>query len=136
MNLTTWLLALIVSALASLAGGYWYGRLDGAAASQAAQDHQTVAELSDIVTSHKALIEQSNKASQAMRQAATRREAADRKSTQELRDALAITAPARAECVFDAGVMRQLSAARDRAAAAAAGGIRGALPESAASAWP
>jgi len=123
----------LLLALAAAAGaGYWRGHAAGQAAQQARQDHQAVAELTGIIESHTQLVEQSQAASRAMRQATARREAADQKTTEELRHALAATADSRTGCVFDDGVLRQLQAARDRAAAAAAGGVRGALPQPAA----
>jgi hypothetical protein len=136
MNAPTWLLIIVLTALFGTGGGYWYGRADGVAAQQARQDHQAVTDLTGIIDSHKTLIDQANSASVAMRQATARREATDRKTTEEFRHALAATADSRAGCVFDDGVVRQLAAARDRAAAAAAGGIRDPLPEPAGGAGP
>jgi len=134
MNLATWILAVLISALASLGGGYWYGKADGRAEERARQDSKTVKDLGEIISSQTKLIQDANAASSAMRQATARREAADRKTTEEFNHALAATADSRAGCVFDAGVLRQLAAARDRAAQAAAGGIRGTLPAPGASA--
>jgi hypothetical protein len=134
MNIAAWLLAALVSALLSAGGGYWFGRSDGMATQQAKQDHKAVADLNGIIESHTGLIGQANAASLAMRQATARREAVDRKSTKELRDALVSTADSRAGCVFGADVLRQLQAARDRAAESAASGIRSALPAAASSA--
>ncbi|MDR2155917.1 MAG: hypothetical protein LBE78_12995 [Burkholderiaceae bacterium] len=134
MNAAGWLLGMVVAALVSAAGGYAVGQADGLAKQQARQDAQAVADLSGIIGSHTALIEQANAASTAMRQTMSLREAADRKTSQEIRHALASTAASRVGCSFPADVMRQLQAARERAAEAAAGGIRRALPHPAASA--
>lgn len=51
------------------------------------------------------------------------RQLANEQTTEELKDALAKTTDARADCLFPVGVMRQLAAARARAAEAAAGGV-------------
>lgn len=51
------------------------------------------------------------------------------RTTQELRHALTATAADRAACRFTADIMRQLNAARTRAASAATGGIRGAVSD-------
>jgi len=128
------LLAVVVASLAGAVGGYWRGNLDGKASQQAKQDRQTVQDLTGIIGSHTTLIQQANDASTVMRQATARRQAADRKSTEEFRHALAATADSRADCAFPADILRQLQAARDRAADAAAGGIRGQVPKSSAGA--
>jgi len=128
VNIAAWVLAVLIAALASLGGGYWRGHVDGMAASQAVQDHKAVGDLAGILDSHTTLIASSNEASRAMRQATALRQAADRKTTEEFRHALSATADSRAGCVFPADVMRQLQAAHERAATAAALGVRGALP--------
>lgn len=91
--------------------------------------HQAdLANLQAVIASTRGLTEAAHAASQQLGQTISARQQADAKTTREIRDALAITAGSRAGCVFDAGVMQQLAAARDRAAAAAAGGLRGAMP--------
>ena len=130
---TSALIALIVGVAAS-AGGYAYGMRQGAVAESARRDGKAVADLTKLITSHQSLIDQANAASRRMRGALARRAAADTQTTQEFKDALAATADSRAGCVFPADVMRQLAAARERAAQAAAGGIQGALPSAPASA--
>lgn len=84
--------------------------------------------LTAVLDSTKALTVAANEASQRLGQSISARKQADAKTTKEIRDALAQTAPQRAGCVFDAGVMQQLETARARAAEAAAGGIRRAVP--------
>ena len=64
----------------------------------------------------------------AMRAAVAQLEKANTQTTTEIADALTTTAPERADCVFPPDVVRGLQGARDRAAEAAASGIRGALP--------
>lgn len=132
-NLTIALSALVL-ALSTGTGGYFYGHHQGAIAESAERDKKTVTDLTDLIDSHKGLIAQANAASVSMRGALTRRATADTQTTQEFKDALAATAASRAGCVFSDGVMRQLAAANSRAAQAAAGGIQGALPGSAADA--
>lgn len=121
-------LAALTACLAGTVGGYWYGHGQGVLVESARRDGQAVKDLGELIESHKGLIRQAGAASKAMRAAVARRAAQDAQSTQEIRDALTTTADSRAGCVFPAGVMRQLADARERAAQAAAGGIRGALP--------
>lgn len=121
------LLALVVG-LAGAVGGFFYGHHQGVVAESAKRDGKAVADLTKLITSHQGLIDKSNAASRSMRGALASRAAADTQTTQEFKDALAATADSRAGCLFPADVMRQLSAARERAAQAATGGIRGPLP--------
>jgi len=125
MKTVALLSAVLIAALAVAGLSYWLGK----AARQAEQDHQAVADLSTILQSQTKLVKQANAASRAMRQATARREAADQQTTEELRHALAATADSRTDCAFPADVLRQLQAARDRAADAAAGGIRGEMSQ-------
>ena len=127
------LLALVVG-LAAAVGGYFYGHRQGVVAESAKRDGKAVTDLTNMITSHQNLIDQANAASRNMRRSLASRAEADTQSTQELKNALAATADSRTGCVFPAGVMRQLSAARDRAAQAAASGIQGAMPSAPASA--
>lgn len=121
------LLALVLAA-AGTALGYWWGHAAGAQAVQAKRDADAVQGMTDLLSAHTALVKQSGAASAALRRAAAAREKADEASTQELKDVLANTAVTRADCRHDAGVMRQLEAARERAARAAASGVDGAVP--------
>lgn len=134
MSWATWSLAVLGAALASGAGGVAWGTAQGRAAQVAEQDHQAVQQLGELLDGYKGLVQQAADASRAMRRATAARAAHDDRTTLEIRDALSQTAAARAGCVFPADVMRQLATARDRAAQAAAGGVLGALPGSAASA--
>lgn len=53
---------------------------------------------------------------------------ADRKTTQDIRHALTSTSYLRNDCLFDSGIMQQLSEAADRADQAAASGFNSAMP--------
>lgn len=121
------LLALVLG-LAGAVGGFFYGHHAGAVAESAKRDGQAVKDLAGLIDSHKDLIKAAGAASKAMRGAIAKRAAQDAQTTQEFKDALTPTADSRAGCVFPADVMRQLAAARDRAAQTAAFGVRGALP--------
>ena len=69
-----------------------------------------------------------NTASQALGQTISARQQADAKTTREIRNVLNSTASQRAGCLFDADSMRQLDAARERAATAATSGVRSPVP--------
>jgi hypothetical protein len=118
----------ITLALAGAVGGFFYGHGQGAATESARRDGKAVQDLTDIIASSKVLIADANKASGAMRKATAQRAAHDAHTSQEFKDALARNAASRAGCVFDADIVRGLQAARNRAAQAAASGIRGSLP--------
>lgn len=120
--ITRWLLAIVVCA--GLAGwlGYQKGHESGTLEVRAEVDSQAVEDLNTIIQSHKDLVEEANQASLDLQAASARRARYDDNTTEELRNVLAETAGLRADVRFAAGVMRQLEAARDRAAAAAAGG--------------
>lgn len=133
--MTAWLLAAVL-ALCSAIGGYFYGHSEGQVAEAGKRDAAAVQSLTQIIDSHTGLIKQANDASRKMRGALALRADADAKTTKDFHDALALHAAARVDCVFDDGVMRQLAAARDRAAQAAARGIQGALPGAASPARP
>ena len=124
------LIALVVC-LAAAVGGFFYGKHQGALAESAKRDGKAVADLTQLITSHQGLIGQANRASLALRAVVAARLEADNKFLQEFKDALKPTAASRAGCVFPADVMRQLAAARDRAAKAAASGIAGGVPAAA-----
>jgi hypothetical protein len=126
-RLTIALLALAIG-LAGTVGGFFYGHHTGEIAEAAKRDGQAVKDLTGLIESHKDLIKAAGAASKAMRGAIAQRAAQDAQTTQEFKDALTSTADSHAGCVFPDGVMRQLAAARDRAAEAAAFGVRGALP--------
>ena len=121
----------LVLCLAAAVAGFFYGKHQGALAESAKRDGKAVAQLQQLITSHQGLIGQANRASLALRALAAARLEADNKFSQEFKDALKPTAASRAGCVFPADVMRQLTAARDRAAKAAASGIAGGVPAAA-----
>ncbi|WOI47730.1 hypothetical protein [Acidovorax sp. BLS4] len=118
----------LVLALAGTAGGYWRGHVAGTAAEVARQHAGTVKELSQTLETHAGLIKDSQAASRSIRAAIAEREKQDRFTTKEMGDALTNTSADRADCVFPSRVMRGLSEARDRAAAAAAGGTGSEVP--------
>lgn len=134
MSRTTLALFALVTGLAGALGGYFYGHSQGVTAEAAKRDGQAVQQLTGLIDAHKSLIADAGKASRAMRKATAARAATDTESSKEFADALALTAASRNGCVFPADVMRKLSAARDRAAQAAASGLRATLPGTAASA--
>lgn len=133
--MTTRFLLTIGAVLAALLGAWrllvyieqaGYDRGQAAARSEC---HQADLErLQAVIDSAKGLSEAANAASQQLGKTISDRQSADAKTTREIRDALAATAGSRAGCVFDAGVMRQLDAARQRATAAAAGGLGNPVP--------
>jgi len=133
---TTLALIALVAGLAGAVGGYFYGHDQGATAEAAKRDGQAVQQLTGLIDSHQALIDQANTASASLRQAQTARIAADMQFSKEFRHALKTTAGDRAGCRFDDDIVRQLAAARDRAAAAAAGGSAATVPGAATGARP
>ena len=121
-------ITLVVTWLLAASTAYDLGYAKGqAAAAKTCQQAQLDA-LEGVIAATHGLIADANTASQALGKTISARQQADAKTTKEIRDALASTAPQRAGCVFDAGVMQQLDTARHRAAEAAASGIRGAVP--------
>lgn len=121
----------LVLCLAAAVAGFFYGKHQGALAESAKRDGKAVADLTQLITSHQGLIGQANRASLALRAVVAARLEADNKFLQEFKDALKPTADSRAGCVFPPDVMRQLTAARDRAAKAAASGVAGGVPAAA-----
>lgn len=121
-------LAGLVLAVATGAGGYLWGHHQGKAAQIARDDAQTVGQLTGLITSHGQLVSAANQASASLRTAQAARAAADKSFSKEFRDALRDSAPARAGCRFDDGLVRQLDAARARAGDAAARGTAAGMP--------
>ena len=101
------------------ATGYARGLAEGKAKCQQAD----LDRLAGVLDSIPALTEAAHQASRQIEASIAARRQADQKTTEDLRHALAITAPARTGCVFDDAVVRALAAARERAARAAAGGL-------------
>lgn len=99
----------------------------GYAAAESSFKDSQIEQLNALISSAKDLTQEANKASQALGKTISDRKQADAKTTKEIRDALAATSSSRVGCVFDASVMQQLTTARERAAEAAASGIRGAV---------
>jgi len=128
-SLSTVALVVLIGTLAGLSTGYMVGHEQGIASERAKNDADQVQKLSGLVASFETLIAASNATSQAMRAALTARQTQDDRSTKEFKDALAKTADKRTDCRFDDDVMQQFSIARQRAAASAASGILGAVPD-------
>ena len=131
-NAATVAVAGLLFAVATGIGGYGYGLDQGKALEKGRQDAQILDSINNQLTAHADLVKRSGAASRGMRAAVAQLEKANTQTTTEMADALTTTAPDRADCVFPAGVMRSLDEARTRAAAAAASGIRGAVPAAAA----
>ncbi|MCE7510286.1 hypothetical protein [Alloalcanivorax xenomutans] len=126
--MTSWLLAIVAACAASGAIGYWQGVERGELNVTAEVDHAAVNRLTGLLDDYTALTADANAASQRLRKATQARAAQDRKTTQELRDALAQQADVCADFRYGVSVMQQLDAAWQRAADAAAGGLDGAVP--------
>lgn len=121
-------LAGVLVALTAGAGGYWRGHADGKAAEVARQDAAAVRQLTQLITSQGELIDQANAASTGLRASLAARAAQDQRFSKEFRNALKLSAAGRAGCRFDDDSVRQLDAARERAAQAAASGSAAAVP--------
>ncbi|GAA5784686.1 hypothetical protein [Chitiniphilus shinanonensis] len=122
---------LVIGVAAGALVGWHFGGQAGDLRAERAERRQAdaaVATLTQTIQTTRQLIDDANQASTALREAAAARARVDDQTTQELRRALAKTAATRLGCRFDDDVMRQLEAARDRAAAAAAHGVRGSVP--------
>ena len=133
-NAATAITAGLLLAVATGIGGYGYGLDQGKALERGRQDGQAVDAITQQLAAHADLVKRSGAASKGMRTAVAQLEKANTQTTTEIADALTTTAPERADCVFPPDVVRGLQGARDRAAEAAASGIRGALPSAPASA--
>ncbi len=121
-------IALAVTWLLASSTAYDLGYAEGQAAAEQACQQAQLGALQNVIDSTKGLTAAANAASQELGKTISARRQADARTTKEIRDALATTAPQRAGCVFDAGVMQQLDDARRRSAEAAASGIRRAVP--------
>ena len=127
-NTATALVGGLLLAAAAGIGGYGYGLDQGKALEKGRQDAKALETITDQIAAHADLVKRSGAASKGMRAAVAQFEKANTQTTREIADALTSTAPDRADCVFPADVLRGLQSARDRAAEAAASGIRSALP--------
>lgn len=121
-------IALFVAYQLGASNAYALGYAEGGSAAKDKCQTAQLDALQEVIDSTAGLTTAANTASQELGKTISARKQADAKATKEIRDALASTAPLRAGCVFDAGVMQQLDNARSRAAEAAAGGIRRAVP--------
>lgn len=120
--------AALLLSLASIAIAYAVGRSQGIDAERGKHNAKTVDDLTALLDAHSKLIADSHAASKAMRIALAARSALDAKATKDLKNALTKTAADRADCRFDDDSMRHLTEAWQRAATAAASGIRKPLP--------
>ena len=121
-------LALGATWLLGSSTGYQLGFAEGQAKSQSSCHSAQLQELHAVLDTTASLTAAANTASQALGQTISARQQADAKTTREIRNALNSTASQRAGCLFDADSMRQLAAARERAATSAAGGIGEPVP--------
>lgn len=128
MSTATAALAGFVLAVGTGIAGYVCGIDQGKALEKGRQDGKALETITDQIAAHADLVKRSGAASKGMRAAVAQFEKANTQTTREIADALTSTAPDRADCVFPADVLRGLQSARDRAAEAAASGIRSALP--------
>lgn len=124
-------LSLLLTGLAGAAGGTFWGKHTERQAQQAKQDADTVVDLKAVLDANADLVKRSAEASRSIRQAIDRLSSINTKTTKGISDELQATADSRAGCVFPAGVMRELAAARDRAADAATNGIVHTVPAAA-----
>lgn len=104
--------------------GYDRGVLETTAAHDAAQ----VENLGAQIAEHTVAINASNSASRDMRLALNRLAATEKSTTTELKNALAKNAADPVLCRFDDDSMRIIAASRERAAHAAASGVRSTVP--------
>lgn len=125
-----WLAGLVLVAGLSIWG--WLGQVEQQGYERARAEYQQadLSRLTALIQSSRALEQAAQEASRVLLNSVQTRQQADAKTTKEIRHALAASAPERAACLFDAGVMQQLDAARDRATRAAASGLSDALPSS------
>lgn len=121
-------LSLLLTGLAGSAGGLLWGQRIERQAQQAEYNAKTLEKLQNTLTANADLAKRSTEASQTLRTATARLQQAQTQNLKDFRHELQSTATDRAGCVFPAGVMRGISAARDRAAAAAAHGIVDTVP--------
>lgn len=121
-----------IGLLLAIAASFFAGRLLGNAEGHAQATQQCLAQQ---ITRQTALLNEienvtrdAKTASIALHNTIAERQKADEQTTREIRHALKQTANQRIECVLPADVMQQLHAARERANAAATGGVSSAVP--------
>ncbi|MBL5859544.1 hypothetical protein JBO49_02815 [Serratia fonticola] len=119
----------IVVYIFALAAAYCLGKIHGNyEASLECADGKTqsaVTALNSVTEDAKQLTQQANKISQLLSAQMNAFNKANEKSTEDFINALKKTAAARGNCVLDDDIMRQLNAARERSATAAATGLSG-----------
>lgn len=122
-------LAIVASGalLASHYGMYQWGYAGAAGDERSACQTREIDGLTFTIAQLQAMTLQASRQSREIDQVLSERQLANETTTEELNDALAETANDRSDCLFPVGVMRQLAAARARAAEAAASGITGSL---------
>lgn len=121
--------AVLVASGFSVVAGNMYGYNRGTRDQEAKHQAAEIKSLNALIVANKELINESNYASQAMREHLATRLKADEKITKDLQNVLRKTeALRRSVCDFDADSMRLLREARDRASDAATSGIRRTLP--------
>lgn len=121
-------LTLLLVAMGCAVGGALWGQRMERQSQQAAHNAKVVEQLTNTLHAGADLARRSTEASQAIRQATANLQQAQAKNLKDFRHELQSTDADRAGCVFPAGVMRGISAARDRSAAAAANGIVDTMP--------
>lgn len=127
-RITLILAAILVTMGAWLMGqghGYAKGLERGKLETTAKHDSDLVEQLSTTIKASTDLTTNANTASQTLRQSVSNFQSQYQPVIKEFSDALSETAPSRTGCVFSSGVMRQLSAAQQRAATAASKGLPG-----------
>lgn len=121
-------LVLLAVVLGLMWGCYQLGVTRGELGAKARCQNQQIDQLTRMATTQASAVAQSLAADAALRDMLATRGAIDTQTTRDLKNALAKTAGSRADCRFDDDSMRQLKAARDRAASAAASGFRQPVP--------
>lgn len=136
LKVSGWIVLAAALLAAGLYGVYQVGRTaayaqgyaEGQASAASAAHNADLTRLNSALEAADVLTTQANLASQRLGQSISDRQRADAKSSSVLQELLAATAEQRVACVFAGGVLQQLTDARDRAAAAAAGGLGNAVP--------
>ena len=132
VDMTRIRLLLIALLLTALAASHWavfgWGHANATASESSACQAQTIGQLDSTLQQMQQLTRDASAANLALGQTISARQQADAQATTEIRNALKTTAHLRVDCVFDDGVMRALSTARQRANHAAASGLINPVP--------
>lgn len=121
---------ILIGLVLQLLIGFAIGELFYAKGFEAAKDScqkGEIAALNAVIDKTELLTRDANAASLALNKSISDQKRADQKSTEVFAHALASTANARVNCVFDRNIMQQLDEAADRADNAAASGINRAV---------